>query len=211
MKIFLFCSMLVIGVAVVSCSKKKEYSQTETQTEEVAVAQNDDGKIQWQAPQKADVDGTKKYFALIKTSKGDIKVELFAKDAPLSVTNFVQLAQKKFYKGLTFHRVESDFVIQAGDPTATGSGDSGYTMPAEIKLNHTAGAVAWARLPDTDGMGKPLNPEKRSSGSQFYITLAPQPFLDGGYTVFGQTVEGLEVAKKIQRGDTITDIEIQIQ
>lgn len=170
---------------------------------------NTSGK--WQAPTAPNVDPAKKYFAMIKTSKGNIKVELFAKEAPLSVTNFVQLAKGNFYNGLTFHRVVPGFVVQGGDPTGTGTGGPGYTIPAEIGPLHKTGAFAWARLPETDPMGRPVNPEKRSSGSQFYITLAPQPSLDGGYTVFGQTVEGQNVVQQIQKGDVIQGVEIEIQ
>ena len=165
----------------------------------------------WQAPTAPSVDPAKKYFAVIKTSKGNIRAELFAKEAPLSVTNFVQLAKGNFYNGLTFHRVVPGFVVQGGDPTGTGTGGPGYTIPAEIGPLHKTGAMAWARLPETDPMGRPVNPEKRSSGSQFYITLAPQPSLDGGYTVFGQTVEGQDVVQQIQRGDVIQGIEVEVQ
>ena len=174
-----------------------------------ATAQTTTG--QWQAPTAPDVDPNKKYFAIIKTSKGEIKVDLYAKEAPFSVTNFSQLAKKGFYKGLTFHRVVPGFVIQGGDPTGTGTGGPGYTIPAEINLPHKEGSLAWARLPEADPLGRPVNPEKRSSGSQFYIALAPQPSLDGGYTVFGQTISGMDVVQQIQRGDTIQDIEIQVE
>lgn len=144
--------------------------------------------------------------AVIKTSKGDVTVELYPKEAPLSVTNFVQLAKGGFYDGLTFHRVVPNFVIQGGDPEGTGRGGPGYTIPAELNGNphkHVEGALAWARL------GDEVNPQKRSSGSQFYITLAPTPFLDGGYTVFGKTTGGMDVVKKIAVGDKIVKIEIQ--
>jgi peptidyl-prolyl cis-trans isomerase B (cyclophilin B) len=157
-------------------------------------------------PTKANVDVNKKYTAVIKTSKGDIVCELFVKDAPLSVTNFKMLADEGFYDGLTFHRVEPGFVIQGGDPTATGAGGPGYTIPAEINGHkHIQGALAWAR------QGDEVNPERRSSGSQFYITLAPTPFLDGKYTVFGQTVKGQDVADKIRPGDTIEKVEIKVE
>lgn len=197
MKKEMIAGMICVALAGFSCSKKGE----EMTTKEKAMA----------APVKADVDVSKKYFAMIKTSKGNIKVELFPKEAPLSTTNFVKLAKKGFYNGLTFHRVVPGFVIQGGDPTATGSGGPGYTLPAEIKLNHTEGALAWARLPDTDGGGNPVNPERRSSGSQFYITLAPQPSLDGQYTVFGQTIEGMDVVRQIQRGDKIESVEVSVE
>lgn len=143
--------------------------------------------------------------AIIHTSKGEITVELYPKLTPISVTNFVQLARGKFYDGLTFHRVVPNFVIQGGDPLGTGTGGPGYTCAAEIRpeLKHVEGALAWART------GDEVNPQRRSSGSQFYITLAPTPFLDGAYTVFGRTTTGMDVVKKIAQGDKILSIEIQ--
>lgn len=147
----------------------------------------------------------KTYKAVLHTSKGEIVCELMSKKAPLSVTNFVSLAKEGFYNGLTFHRVVPSFVIQGGDPEGTGQGGPGYTLPAEIGLPHAKGALAWARLPDQ------VNPEKRSSGSQFYITLEEVPYLDGEYTVFGQTIKGFEVVKSIKPGDKISKIEIQIE
>lgn len=152
------------------------------------------------APMKFEVDKT--YLAKIYTSKGVITCELYPKKAPLSVTNFIQLSEGGFYDGLTFHRVVPGFVIQGGDPDGTGSGGPGYTVPAEIGLPHQKGALAWARLPDQ------VNPKKESSGSQFYITLEKVPYLDGEYTVFGQTVEGMDVVSKIKQGDKIEKIEI---
>ena len=159
----------------------------------------------WVEPTKSEVDPSKKYIATIKTSKGTIECELYAKEAPLSVTNFKYLADNGFYNGLTFHRVESGFVVQGGDPEGTGAGGPGYTIPAEIGKLHIKGALAWARTGDA------VNPQRRSSGSQFYITLAATPFLDGGYTVFGQTIKGMDVALKIQRGDKIESITVKAE
>src|SRR3990167_3539229 len=99
----------------------------------------------------------KVYQATIKTSKGDIVCELNYAKAPLSATNFIQLAQKGFYNGLTFHRVVPGFVVQGGDPEGTGRGGPGYTIPAEIGLAHDQGVLAWART------GNEINPQKRSS------------------------------------------------
>jgi len=144
----------------------------------------------------------KEYFALIHTSKGDIKCQLYPDKAPLSVTNFIQLARGGFYNNLSFHRVVPNFVVQGGDPKGNGTGGPGYTIPAEIGLPHLKGALAWARLSDH------VNPQKRSSGSQFYITLEKVPHLDGEYTVFGQTIEGADIVQKIQQGDVIKSIEI---
>ncbi len=157
-----------------------------------------------QEPKKITIDTSKKYEAIIETNKGNIKVSLDAKKAPWSVNNFVYLAKSGFYNGLTFHRVEPGFVIQGGDPAGNGTGGPGYTIVSEATngLKHDKGALAWARLGDN------VNPQRRSSGSQFYITLAPTPFLDNAYTVFGHTIGGTDVAEKIAVGDTIQKITI---
>ena len=147
----------------------------------------------------------KTYLANIHTSKGKITCELYPERTPLSVTNFIQLAKAGFYNGLMFHRVVPNFVVQGGDPEGTGQGGPGYTVSAEIGLPHYEGALAWARL------GDQVNPEKRSSGSQFYITLEKVPFLDGEYTVFGQTISGLDVTKKLAQGDKIERVEIEVK
>lgn len=141
--------------------------------------------------------------ARIVTAKGDVVVELRPDAAPRHVENFVELATSGFYDGLTFHRVVPDFVVQGGDPAGDGTGGPGYTLPAEISLPHTEGALAAARRADE------VNPERESSGSQFYITLAPQPNLDGQYTVFGYVVEGMDVVRRIERGDVIQRIDVQ--
>jgi cyclophilin family peptidyl-prolyl cis-trans isomerase len=149
------------------------------------------------------IDVNKTYVATIKTAKGNIVAELYPKDAPQTVNNFVFLARDGFYNNLTFHRVEPGFVIQGGDPLGTGSGGPGYTIPAEIKAKHTKGAIAMARLSDQ------VNPRRDSSGSQFYITLEATPFLDGAYTAFGQVTQGMDVAENIARGDKIQAITIE--
>jgi cyclophilin family peptidyl-prolyl cis-trans isomerase len=148
------------------------------------------------------IDTTQTFRATIVTAKGDIVVELDAAAAPQTVNNFVFLARQGFYDGLTFHRVEPDFVVQGGDPLGTGAGGPGYTVPAEIGLTHVEGAIAMARRADQ------VNPERASSGSQFYIALEPLPSLDGAYTVFGQVVEGMDVVRAIAIGDTIEAIKI---
>jgi cyclophilin family peptidyl-prolyl cis-trans isomerase len=153
-------------------------------------------------PPEMQIDTNKTYVATISTAKGDIVVQLDASAAPLTVNNFVFLARQGFYDKLTFHRVEPDFVIQGGDPTGTGAGGPGYTVPAEIKLPHIEGAIAMARK------GDQVNPTRASSGSQFYITLAPKHFLDEGYTAFGHVIEGMEVVQSIAIGDVIEKITI---
>jgi peptidyl-prolyl cis-trans isomerase B (cyclophilin B) len=154
------------------------------------------------SPPEMTIDPTKIYRATIRTSRGDIELELDAADAPQTVNNFVFLSCQGFYDGLTFHRYEPGFVIQGGDPLGRGDGGPGYVVPAEIGLPHVEGAVAMARLSDQ------VNPQRDSSGSQFYITLAPTPFLDGAYTVFGQVVGGMDVVQAIRAGDKIERVVI---
>jgi len=160
------------------------------------------GLVQAQEPKSLTIDPKKHYEAVIFTDKGNITVSLNAEKAPWSVNNFVYLARSGYYEGLTFHRVEPGFVIQGGDPNGNGTGGPGYTVKAEIGLPHIKGALAWART------GDDINPERRSSGSQFYITLEATPFLDSGYTVFGQTIAGMDVVGKIQKGDKILKVTV---
>ena len=135
----------------------------------------------------------------IETDKGIIKFELFEDKAPVTTKNFIELASSGFYDGLNFHRVEPGFVIQGGDPNGDGTGGSGKTITLEINpdLKHVKGAVAMARSQDPN-----------SASSQFYITLADTPFLDGNYAVFGKIVEGMEVAESIAVGDKMSKVTI---
>ena len=142
--------------------------------------------------------GTKSLKAIIEMDAGKITIELYEKDAPGTVANFVKLAKRGFYDGLTFHRVVPGFVVQGGDPKGDGSGGPGYQIKGEFNLKkHVTGTVAMARSASPD-----------SAGSQFYITLAPQPFLDNKYSVFGQVVEGMDVVMKIKRGDRMKKVTI---
>jgi cyclophilin family peptidyl-prolyl cis-trans isomerase len=154
-------------------------------------------------PPPMQIDPDQTYVATISTAKGDIVVQLDASAAPQTVNNFVFLARQGFYDGLTFHRVEPGFVIQGGDPAGTGGGGPGYQVPAEIQLPHVEGAIAMARQADA------VNPTRASSGSQFYITLAPTPFLDGAYTAFGRVIEGMDVVQSIAVGDIIEKVRIE--
>ncbi|HXS82077.1 MAG TPA: peptidylprolyl isomerase [Methylomirabilota bacterium] len=128
---------------------------------------------------------------LLDTVCGPIVIELHPEDAPQTVANFTKLVKEGYYDSLSFHRVAPGFVIQGGDPNSKnanpfddGQGGPGYTVPAEIKAKHVKGAVAAARKSDQ------VNPERASSGSQFYICLDDLTQLDGAYTVFGQVVSG---------------------
>lgn len=142
-------------------------------------------------------------IAIIETNRGTIRCQLRPDAAPKTVENFEQLANEGWYDGHTFFRVEPGFVIQGGSPNDSPTGDIGYTVEAEIGLPHEAGALAMARTSDE------VNPERRSSGSQFYITLAATPQLDGAYTVFGYCTDSLDVVKNIQEGDVMEEVRVQ--
>jgi cyclophilin family peptidyl-prolyl cis-trans isomerase len=133
------------------------------------------------------IDQNKTYTATLQTEKGNLVIELFAKDVPKAVNNFVFLSRDGYYDNTTFHRVLSGFMAQAGDPTGTGFGGPGYSFGYEITQHkHVGGSVSMAHssLPD-------------SNGSQFFICYAAQPHLDGGYSVFGQLIQGMDVLKKL--------------
>lgn len=149
------------------------------------------GRKTYAAPPPLTIDPNKKYFATIKMDIGEIRLELYPKDAPQHVNNFVFLAREGYYDGVTFHRVVPGFVAQAGDPTGTGSGGPGYTIKDEVNSHKF--------LDGTLGMAKTSAPN--SAGSQWFIDLAPAPNLDGGYTVFGQLVSGRDVLDKIAPRD----------
>jgi len=127
-------------------------------------------------------------IAVLDTSMGTIKIELYEDKAPITTENFIGLAESGFYDGLIFHRVDQDFVIQTGDPTGTGKGGSGHTIKLEInsELAHVDGAVGMARGRD-----------RNSADSQFYICDGAQHSLDGSYAVFGQVIEGMDVVRAI--------------
>ncbi len=138
-------------------------------------------------------------YVVIETDRGKLTLELFPGVAPKTVARFLNLVQKGFYNGLTFHRVMPRFLIQGGDPAGDGTGGSGLPIPAEFsEKKHMIGTVGMAHTKDPD-----------SADSQFYICLEPQPFLDGKYTVFGQVVEGLDVLPKIQEGDVMRKVTLQ--
>jgi peptidyl-prolyl cis-trans isomerase B (cyclophilin B) len=127
-----------------------------------------------------------------------VEITLRENDAPVAVANFKKLADKGFYKGCAFHRAIPGVLVQTGDPlskkedrTRVGTGGPGYTLPAEIRAKHVAGAVSAARLPDK------INPQRQSNGSQFFVCLSPQPSFDGKYTVFGNVTKGLEILQRV--------------
>ncbi len=145
------------------------------------------------------IDTKKTYTATFDTTKGKIVIELFAADAPTTVNNFVFLARDGFYDGTIFHRVIANFMIQGGDPLGLGTGGPGYKFRDETAGNpnrHKTGTLSMA------------NSGPNSNGSQFFITHAPQPHLDGKHTVFGQVKSGQPVVDAIEKGDTLNSVTI---
>lgn len=150
-------------------------------------------------PPAMTIDTSKQYIATMETAKGKIVIDLFAKDTPVTVNNFVFLAREGFYDGTKFHRVIADFMIQGGDPTGTGAGGPGYKFADEFTSHkNIVGSLSMA------------NSGKNTNGSQFFIiTTRPQPHLDGVHTVFGQVTQGLDIANQIKQGDTLIKVTIQ--
>ena len=145
------------------------------------------------------IDADKTYQATMETDKGTIEIELYPEHAPKTVNNFVFLAQDGFYDGISFHRVIPNFMVQGGDPTGTGRGGPGYSFGDELKdnpLKHETGVLSMA------------NAGPNTNGSQFFITHAPQPHLDGRHTVFGKVTSGQDVVDEIRQGDTIQRVTI---
>ena len=146
------------------------------------------------------IDPDNTYTATISTDKGDIVIDLDAKNAPQTVNNFVALARDGYYDGLTFHRVISNFMIQGGDPSGNGTGGPGYKFadePSALRNRHDrAGTLSMA------------NAGPNTNGSQFFITHGPTPHLDGKHAVFGYVREGQDVVDAIQGNDTMTSVTI---
>jgi peptidyl-prolyl cis-trans isomerase B (cyclophilin B) len=148
------------------------------------------------------IDPKKTYTATFDTTKGKIVVNLFTKEAPITVNNFVFLARDGFYDGTVFHRVINDFMIQGGDPTGTGRGGPGY------KWNDEAGSLRLRH--DSAGILSMANAGANTNGSQFFITHGPQPHLDGKHGVFGKVADkaSQDVVNAIRQGDKINSLTI---
>ncbi|MEM0963028.1 MAG: peptidylprolyl isomerase [Bacteroidota bacterium] len=154
---------------------------------------------QYTAPPAMQIDTDTTYRATISTPRGDIALDLYPEHAPKTVNNFVVLARDGFYDGLKFHRVIPNFMIQGGDPNGTGTGGPGYKFEDETSgnpLRHETGVLSMA------------NAGPNTNGSQFFITHAPQPHLDGRHTVFGKVIGGQDVVDAIRQGDTMDSVTI---
>ncbi|MCO4792957.1 MAG: peptidylprolyl isomerase [Bacteriovoracaceae bacterium] len=181
----IFTSLLGIS----SCNKQNETSNAPGQGVKGAVTES----------MTVDSSGLSKSKAILKTVHGNIVFKFYPNKAPNTVTRISELIKSGFYDGISFHRVVPNFVIQGGDPTATGTGGSGQKLKAEFNdIQHIKGTVAMARSQSKD-----------SADSQFYIALTNLPHLDGSYTVFGQVVEGLEILEKVQQGDKMLSLSLE--
>jgi cyclophilin family peptidyl-prolyl cis-trans isomerase len=175
---------LGLGLTLIGCGPKSPQAATEATPAASAAA--------------AAPAGAAKKAVITLANGGRIEMDLYPDVAPLTVANFAKLAGSGFYNNLTFHRVEPGFVVQGGDPNGNGTGGPGWTVKAEFSNKpHIRGTLAMARAQDPD-----------SAGSQFYICLAPAPFLDGKYTVFGQVTKGMELVDQIKVGDKMSKVEI---
>lgn len=214
LKLMLLPALTLSFFAFVCGDSKNEtntnQNQTNTQTQQQNTQTQNTEKKTDSMTTKTDSTDTKdkkdskeSNIVVMKTSMGEIEIELLEKDAPLHVENFKRLVKSGFYEGTTFHRVIAGFMIQGGDPnskdadrTNDGQGGPGYTIPAEIKAKHEKGSLAGARLGDA------VNPKRESSGSQFYIVTGEASHLDGQYTVYGKVIKGMDIAFKIEKVKT---------
>lgn len=138
---------------------------------------------------------------IVATDKGQFQIQIFEEEVPVTAAHFLSLVKDGFYNGLTFHRYDPRFVIQGGDPTGTGTGGSGKTIPLEVtpKLKHSEiGMVGLARKSD-----------KNSGSSQFYIILSPRSELDGDYAVFGKVIDGIDIVYQLRKGDKMNEVYLE--
>ena len=177
-------SIFFAGLAVLAflSGSREEEQKSEQKMEATAQVQTPDSSTETAKPEESSNPQV-----VLETGSGNIVLELFPKEAPVTVANFLKLVNQKFYDGLIFHRVIPGFMIQGGDPNGNGSGGPGWTIKGEFgSRKHLAGTLSMARTADPN-----------SAGSQFFICVAAAPHLDGQYAAFGQTIEGLSVVEKI--------------
>ncbi len=195
--------ILVIGAIVYQSKSDNTSLPPQTNTENITLSEQDsesvesagettqkeggDTHMQFKTAPEMEINTAKKYTAIVKTNKGDMTIDLYTKEAPKTVNNFVFLSRKGFYDGVIFHRVIKDFMIQGGDPTGTGMGGPGYKFEDEMNdfVFDSAGILAMA------------NSGPNTNGSQFFITHAATPWLTGKHTIFGKVTQGTDVLNSI--------------
>jgi len=188
--------IVLTGVFIFSIFSGKDSKNIETGKITEGMLQSEDKNKKQENMKTLDpltqkLDPEKKYYAIIKTDLGDIKIEINSKDTPITANNFIYLARQKFYDGVIFHRIVSGFMIQGGDPTGTGSGGPGYKFADEpFTGNYEKGTIAMANAgPDTNG-------------SQFFIMHQDYP-LPHDYVIFGKVIEGMDIVDKIATAPAI--------
>lgn len=154
---------------------------------------------QWDNPPEMTINTEVNYLAILNTSKGEIKIELFNPNRPITVNNFVFLAEQGFYNGIIFHRVIENFMIQAGCPNSDGTGGPGYVIPCELEdeNRNNRGTISMA------------NAGPNTGGSQFFINLVDNNFLDDRHSVFGRVIQGMDIVDVIGKTQTIEDRPIE--
>ncbi len=198
-KLVVFAIFIVLAVILINRTELPTRSDGSNSLQAEAVPPPSSGQRQYSAPPPMLINPAHTYVATIVTPRGDIRVRLLPDIAPQTVNNFVFLAREGFYDGVTWHRVIEGFMAQAGDPTGTGMGGPGYSIPAEFTSKirfDRPGLLAMARSSDPD-----------SGGSQFFITTGPARWLDNQYTIFGEVIEGQDIVDGIPPRDPNTAVE----
>ena len=203
--------LLLLVAPLTACGLQAEVSPELQETEETEEEVGEGGEMQWDSPPELTLDLEKVYIATLITEKGDVTIELFSQGAPITVNNFVFLAEQGFYDGTTFHRVLPGFMAQGGDPTGTGSGGPGYQFADEIIHGVTF---------NQEGLLAMANGGPGTNGSQFFITFDAAPWLNGMHTIFGKVIEGMDVLNALTPrdpaeapdfpGDRVIRIEIEV-
>ena len=203
--------LLLLVAPLTACGLQAEVSPELQETEETEEEVGEGGEMQWDSPPELTLDLEKVYIATLITEKGDVAIELFSQGAPITVNNFVFLAEQGFYDGTTFHRVLPGFMAQGGDPTGTGSGGPGYQFADEIIHGVTF---------NQEGLLAMANGGPGTNGSQFFITFDAAPWLNGMHTIFGKVIEGMDVLNALTPrdpaeapdfpGDRVIRIEIEV-
>ena len=204
-------TFLLLGLLVISACDSSSAQPVETDSGTAAALEPADRNGMYSVAPEMSIDPTREYHAIFKTEKGDMRVQIFADRTPLTVNNFVFLAQDGFYNNTTFHRVLENFMAQGGDPTGTGAGGPGYQFQDEI--------VPGLQF-DRAGLLAMANAGPNTNGSQFFITFVETPWLNGNHTIFGEVMEGMEVLHSLtrrdpqqapdSRGDLLISVEIEI-
>jgi cyclophilin family peptidyl-prolyl cis-trans isomerase len=193
---FLVNLMLIVMFVLVGCSVLPEQGvpiiASEEVEEDTQEPLSEPAELVWDTPPEMSLESNRVYRATLRTAKGDIKIDLFADEAPVTVNNFVFLAEAGYYDNTTFHRVIPGFMAQGGDPSGTGAGGPGYTFEDEI----THGLVF-----DQAGILAMANSGPDTNGSQFFITYGPTPWLNGFHTIFGKVTEGMDVVEALTARD----------